>query len=421
MTINNNVGMYNLFNTMYQNNMALYNNKLNRSQYPFTNNNNKETGKLGSDAVSYVSNLKTSSKALSGAISNLSKSAFSNNTIVSSDKDTMTVNYSGSRPSSVNPMNVKIQQIATGQQNEGKGLEAKAAYGGSTGKNSFTVEIGGKATELSVNVAAGDTNKDVQQKMADAINKSGTSIKASVETDSKTNTSTLKIESTVTGNDPKNGFKISDKSGNLVAQTGVDKVAKEGQDAVYTINGGAAQTSKSNTVNLGNGISATFKKASEDNVTISRGQDTDRMKKAVDDLVKSYNDLYSEAVQKTNDPKAQNLASRMLNTAKPYSNALANVGIGFNGDGKMTIDTKQLDKAAESGKLEQFFTENNGKNYGYTNQLSRLADNVSRNTSNYVSSSQFGSALGENFAYSSFGDLVQYNFLSAGSIFDFSF
>lgn len=421
MTINNNIGAYSLFNTMYKNNMALFSSKLNKNLYPFMNNSNKEAGKLGADAVSYVSNLKTSSKALSGAISNLSGQAFSNSSIISSDKDAMAVNYSGNRPSSVSPMKVKIEQVAAGQQNEGKGLEAKSAYGGATGKNSFTVEIGGKATELSVNVAAGDTNKDVQQKMADAINKMGTSVKATVETDSKTNISTLKVESTVTGNDAKTSFKISDKSGNLVAQTGADNVAKVGQDAIYTVNGGATQTSKSNTVNLGNGISATFKKASGDDVTISRGQDIDRAKKAVDDLVKSYNDLYAEAAQKTSDPKAQNLATKMVNTAKPYVNSLSSIGIGFNSDGKMTIDSATLNKAAESGKLEKFFTENAGKNYGYTNQLGKLADNVSRNTSNYVSSSQFGSALSENFAYSSFGDLIQYNFLSAGSLFDFSF
>jgi len=136
-------------------------------------------------------------------------------------------------------------------------------------------------------------------------------------------------------------------------------------------------------------------------------------------MVKSYNNLYSEAAQKTNDFKAQNLATKMINTSKTYASSLSSIGIGFDTDGKMKIDTAQLNKAAESGKLEQFFTENSGKNYGYTNQLSRLADNVTRNTSNFVDSKLFGSSLSENFSYSGFGDLIQYNYLSAGSVLDF--
>ena len=410
-----------MFNTMYQSNMALQNNKLNRAYFPFQNNNAKESDALGSDAVSYIKNIKSASKAVSGALNDLSKPAFSSSTVNSSNKDAMTVNYSGNRPNSVDPMKVRIHQIATGQQNSGKNMASDAAYEGAMGGNRFSIEAGGKTTELSVNIAAGDSNKDVQQKMATAINKAGIGVKATVETDSKTNASTLKIESTVTGSDPKNSFKINDKTGDLVAKTGAGEIAKKGQDAIYSVNGGPSRTSQSNTVSLGNGVSATFKKASEEEVTISRGQDMDRVKKAVDDLVKSYNDLYSEAAQKTNDPKAQNLATKMVTTSKVYSNQLSSIGIGFNSDGKMTIDSKIMDNAAESGKLEKFFTENRGKSYGFTNQLGRLADNVSRNTSNFVSSSQFGNSLSENFAYSSFGDLIQYNFLSAGSLFDFSF
>ena len=144
-------------------------------------------------------------------------------------------------------------------------------------------------------------------------------------------------------------------------------------------------------------------------------------KSAVEGFVKNYNDLYTESVQKTSDAKAQNLASKMIGISKTYMGSLARIGIGFDRDGKMTIDSDKLDAAAENGSLEKFFTENNGKNYGFTNQLSRLADNVSRNTSNYVSRTQFGSNLTENFAYSSFGNLVQYNYLSSGWMLDYSY
>jgi len=408
--------MYNMFNTMYQGKMALYNNKFNQGLF---SNQPQGPGALASDSVKYVANIKSASKALSGTLSQLSGSAFSHNTMKSSNTDVMTVNYTGNRLSNLNPMTVKIDQIATGQLNEGARLDSKTAFEGGPGKNQFEIETGGKKTQFNVSVAAGDTNKDVQQKMADEINKAGIGVKATVVTDEKANTSMLKIESTTTGSDPKNSFTITDKTGDLVAKTGANDVAKAAQDAKYSVNGGETRTSQSNTVNLGNGINATFVKASDEEVKISRGQNLDIALKQVDNLVKSYNDLYSEAAQRVNDPKSQNLASRMISTSSTYSSSLSSIGIGFDKDGLMTVDSKKLNQAAENGKLEQFFTENSGKNYGYTNQIGRLADNVTRNTSNFVSSSQFGSSLGENFAYSSFGDLIQYNFLSVGSILDF--
>ena len=153
----------------------------------------------------------------------------------------------------------------------------------------------------------------------------------------------------------------------------------------------------------------------------SQVKQPDLAKSAIGNLIKNYNDLYVEAAQKTSDPKAQKLASKMVDISKTYKSSLANIGVGFDNDGKMTLDTKKLDAAIENGSLEKFFKENNGKNYGFTNQLSRLADNVSRNTSNYVSSSEIGNALTENFAYTGFKELVQYKYLNTGLMFDFLF
>ena len=423
MRINGNYSNYSiysinsLYSKMYQGSMSLNNTKMNRSMFPA--NNAQGSKQFGEDAVKYVNNIKSASKAISGAVKDLSWSAFTNKTMTSSNKDVMTVNYTGNNANNVSPMTVKVSQTAAGQQNDGERMNPVASYEGSGGKNQFTIETGGKTTQFEVNVAAGDTNKDVQQKMADAINKAGTGVKATVEIDSATKTSMLKLESTNTGSDPKNSFTVKDVTGDLTARTGANEIAREGRDAIYSVNGGAERTSQSNTVNLGNGVSATFNKASDEAVTISRGKDMNYVKSAVENLVKSYNDLYAEAAQKTNDPKAQNLASKMINISKTYSGSLSSIGIGFSNDGRMTVDDSKLNAAAENGKLEAFFKDNNGRNFGFTNQLSRLADNVSRNTSNYVSSSMFGNNLSENFAYTGFGDLIQYNYLSAGSLFDY--
>ena len=145
----------------------------------------------------------------------------------------------------------------------------------------------------------------------------------------------------------------------------------------------------------------------------------DRAKSAVNDLVMSYNDIYIEAAKNSSDPKAESLASRLLSVSKTYSGSLSEIGVGFDKDGKMTIDAKKLDKAAESGALEKFFKENSGKNYGFTYQLGKLAGNISSNTSDFVTKSGFGSSLTQNFSYSGIGSLQSYKYSSTGWLIDY--
>ena len=415
--INSSASIYGIYNTMFQGSTALNSIRLNRDLFSA----NKAQGfQLGDGALNYVNNIKSASKDISGTLKELSGSAFSKKAAVSSDTDVMTVNTSPTKPSSIKETTVKIDQTAAGQANEGASLNAKESFG-SSGTSKFSIDVGGKTTELSINVSASDTNSDVQNKMATAINNAGIDVKATVETDSKNGTSTLKLESTNTGNNEKSKFTVSDVTGNLASRTGVDEVSREARDAVYSVNGGETRTSRSNTVDLGDGLSVTFNKASDKEVKVSSGKDIEYAKSAVNDLVKSFNDLHIEATQRSSDAKAQNLASKMDNISRMYSGSLSGIGIGFNTDGTMNIDKDKLNAAAESGKLEQFFTENSGRNYGFTNQLSRLSDNVSQHTSNFVSKSLFGDSITENFSYSGFGELLQYNFFNAGSLFDYSF
>ena len=415
--INANTSVSSIYSSIYQGSMALNNFKLNRSL--FSSNNALGISQLGQDAMQYVKDIKSASKDLSSSLKDLSGSAFSKQTAVSSDSNIMTAGYTGNRPSGIKETSVKIDQTAAGQVNEGSRLSADAAFGES-GASKFSVDIGGKTTEFSINVAAGDTNSSVQKKMADAINNAGIGVKASVETDSAGGVSMLKLEATSTGDNDKSKFTVTDITGSLAAKTGANEISSEAKNAIYSVNGGPSRTSQSNSVDLGNGLSATFKKASDKAVTISAGKDMGRAKDAVEGMVNSYNSLFGAAAQMTDDPKAQNLASKMVNISKTYSSSLSSIGIGFDNDGRMTLDKSKVDAAADNGSLERFFTQNSGKNYGFTNQLSRLSDNVSKNTSNYVSRSAFGNNLTENFAYTGLGDLLQYSIQSSGWIFDYS-
>jgi len=403
---------------MFQGKVAMHNNRLNRDLFP--TNNAQGQGSLSANAMQYISEIKSASSALSGALKELSGSAFSKSTMVSSNSDVMTVNFTGSNLSNVNDMSVKVDQIAMGQLNEGNRMASNALYGGDRGTNRFAIETGGKTTQLSINVTAGDSNRDVQQKMATAINNAGLGLRATVETDSATNTSMLRIESNNVGTAERNAVSIRDVSGNAVAQTGANEVSRERQDAVYRVNGGEARTSQSNTVNLGNGVSATFKAASDQEVSVSRGKDISIIRGVVESLVRSYNNLFGAAAENVNDPRAQGLASRLMNVTGAFSRSLQDLGIGFDSSGRMTIDSARFNQAMDSGRVEQFFTEG-GRSFGFGAALGRLADNVANNTSNFVSSAMFGNSLGGNTSYSGLGTAMQLSLMNSGTLFDYMF
>jgi len=400
--------------------MSMHAARMSRSFFPLPSNNAKGSGsQLGADGVGYVNNIRTSAGSLSSVLRELSGSSSRRIVAISSNPDGISIQHTGSKPQNIDSMTVRVNQVATGHSNEGNRMTRDAAFEGTTGTNRFSIEMGGRTTQLSIDVKEGDTNRDVQQRMANAINNSNAGVRATVEINSETNTSMLRLKSIATGTDSRNSFTVSDVSGDLVAQTGANDFAREGQNAIYSVNGGAARTSQSNTVFIGSGVTATLKSASDEAVRITWGRETSVTRSDVEDMVKSYNNLFTTAAERTNDPRAQNLASRMLGIAGTHSNSLSSIGIGFDSSGRMTINSERMDSAAESGRLDKFFSENSGRNFGFTNQLGRLADSVSRNPGNFVSSSQFGIGLMGNTGYTGFGMPTQFNFFSSGSIFDF--
>ena len=417
-------GIENLFNTLHQGKVAMHNNRLSNSLFQMPKNNSptteKAAGSAGADTVRHVSSLKTSADSLASALRKLSGAASGNRILaVSSNPGVVSIQLTGTRPSSVSTMSVRIDQIAAGQANEGIRKMAAEAYEGQKGTNQFSIQMGNSTTNLSVNVREGDTNMDVQQRMADAINNSNAGVKASVAYDAETKTSMLKLEGTSTGSDPANAFTLTDLgSGNLVAQTGANDVARQGQDAIYSVNDGPERRSQSNTVFLGNGVTATLNAASEQAATITWGQESNVTRSDVESMVKNFNDLLNTSAGRIGDQRSQQLASSMVNISSAFSSALSGIGIGFDNSGRMTINTQKMDQAAQSGALDKFFTASGGNN-SFASQLNKLADTVSRNPANFVSSPLFGNNMSGNLGYSNIGNPTQWGSIGSGSVLDF--
>jgi flagellar capping protein FliD len=171
---------------------------------------------------------------------------------------------------------------------------------------------------------------------------------------------------------------------------------------------------------LGQGVTATLRQASDEAITIAPRQDLNAARSTINDMVRSFNNLFSAAAENT-DPRAQDLANRLLNTVRTFSRGLNEIGITFDDSGRMRINETRMNQAMESGRLEQFFTQNAGMNFGFTNQLERLASNVARNPGNFVTNTTTGGNFSGGSGGTGFGNPMHFGSINAGMLFDFMF
>lgn len=353
-----------------------------------------------SESTDYISSLKTGASRMKQALRGLtSGTAFKQKTAASSDTDVLTVKQATQHEKygiASGDISVKVSQIAQGQENSGTALKSSEASGVS-GYQQFQIEVGGKTRQFSISIGEGDTNKQLQDKMAALINEAGIGITASVETSGAS--STLSLKSNATGDKAANIFKISDVMGSLVSKTGIGNTTKEAQDAIYSVNG-VTKNSSTNSVDLGNGIMGTLLKASDKEVKVSQQIDSKAAIDEVQKLADSYNTMFGAAFKNDTDSKANNLLLDLNNTARTYLSSLSAIGIGFDSNGNMTVNKSIMEKAAGDGSLERFFTQGSGKNYGFTNQLEKVANNVDNKMSRYVGAGTFTYA-GSGFTFGS--------------------
>lgn len=344
---------------------------------------------FGSDALKYVTNIKKAGSEIQASLKNLSSgAAFNKKGVVAENSDVASVKDAGYSFSSAKiPSKIDVEQVATAQVNEGESLKSDA-NAGLSGRSQFSISVNGKKADINVYATSTDSNLDVQEKMAFAINAKGLGVKASVVKDEKEGTSFLKIENTQTG-ETKGAFSVENRSGEGFEKMGLGNVKTQSADAKYSIDGGESKTSASNQINLAVGVTATLKGAGS--TGFKRDVDSSAAISMAEDLAASYNDLYGAALNNTDDVRSNMLFTQIVNNSRTYASSLGKIGISFDKDGFMEIDKEKMQKAADDGSLKSFFTESAGKNYGFTSNLNKIASNVQTNTNRYVSPSSFTS------------------------------
>ncbi len=341
---------------------------------------------VNSSGVQYLGGIQAAAGAMQKALNNIASVAtFEKMQAVSSSAEHLTIQSKSTPLADWTSSTVSIHQLAYGQENKSNGMRAPDLYEGGLGYQQFELEVDGRRHQLFVEVQGGDTNKTVQEKMSSAINNAKLGISASVST--ANGVSTLSIRSNNTGDSDANRFQLRDVTGALVRTTSVDTVHQDAQNAVYMVDGGAVQSSSTNEVSLGNGITAILRKETGvEPVTVTKDKDTTYIKEQIGDLVKSFNSLYEAG--NGYDSTNPRLVNDLIGAYNSYYKDLNSVGITM-GEKGLVVDEKKLSSAMEDGKLYNLMTgygRGGMGTYGFTGRLSAISTGVRFNTGAYTGS-----------------------------------
>lgn len=300
------------------------------------------------ELYSDVSDLASKSKKLTLDDFN---SVFNDRTATSSDPDVLTATafdaFSADSGATEATYNISVTQLAQGQENTGLELNAADSSVVDMGTNTFNINIYGQDHELGIEVVGGDTNEDVLQKMAQAINEAGIGISAEVTEGIEEGTKRLVITSEDTGTD--SAFTISDVSGNAITATGIDSVYNAAQEAEYEVDG-VDYTSSSNKIYLDEGmVTVNLQGVGESSLTVA--PDEERVENAITDLVSEVNS-FIDFLENNSDYIKDEVLSSINSYISDHKGEMESFGITQGEDGKLEVDTDKLATAASQNMAE---------------------------------------------------------------------
>ena len=387
---NNNINWWNTGN---------FNNNRNTANNTNTNFFGSNNSNISSAARTSLLNLRRTADTVMASLNAMrttgnNNSAFGLSRAISDNTDVLNIaSVSANRLRSANAntsFNVDVVQLAAEQRNQGGAMTASAsavgAGGFTAGANQIAIDIDGRQFDINFNVGANDTVRDVQQRIASAINSRNLGVQATVAagTGAAAGTSTLTLASAETGVNRANqpNFAVRDITGNAAATTGITNITQEAQNAQFRVNRGftgTLQTSRSNNVEVGLGVRADLREVGQAEVTLDR--DLTGQQNAFRSMVNAFNDLMEVA----QDSGGGRLGRELTGLARSFASSLNRVGITMNRDGFMQINEERMRTAAESGELERFAARSdNNSNSGFVNRFARTASNVSRNPGAFV-------------------------------------
>lgn len=290
----------------------------------------------------------------------------------SSDPDVLEVKYIGEATKDDKTLSIGVKQLALPQVNTGKYLNPDGKDL-KPGKYSFDVDISKVTYEFQFTVGVGETNKEVQDKLARLVNKSNIGMIAGVNADENGNTSlviTSNTTGTVDGNEKV--FVISEEKEGAVAALGIDSVTSYAKDAQFTV-GGDLKSSTSNEFTLGKLYDIKLKSVSDEPVIIGLKKDTEAMIDNLNNIASGFNSVIGLSKDDAKPPgSTEKLYKDFAGVVAAYKNTLSNNGLEIDENGYMSVNKSVIDMKSVDGSINNTLTELKS----FSDSLQDKADNA---------------------------------------------
>ena len=307
----------------------------------------------------------------------------------STNEDIVSVSYVGGHPedSEVPTYDIEVLSLAAGQINMGNFLpDTKPALPPDT--YSFDVMINDLNYEFQFNIREGESNKEIQARLAKLISTAEVGLQADVVEDGNGN-SALRLRSLAEGTKSSEPslFVVSDdhtsKRSGAVDYFGLGYMARSASNAEFILNG-EKHTSTSNRFTIDKLFDVTLKGVSSmegESATFGLKTDMESLTENISSLTHGYNRfIVSMASYRDNFAGSQRLLKEMNGIANLYRSELDIVGLQFQENGTLEIDKNNLERAA----LSEYAKGDFASVRDFANSLVRKMDQISLNPMDYV-------------------------------------
>lgn len=348
---------------------------------------------VNKDVQAFAVGMKENARELKNTISSLSSqdsgSVLDQKTAFSSNEDLIQAKHisTDANTSEVEPFEVEVKQLAAPQINLGVFLpDEECTLPPDT--YSFDVHIGETDYEFQFNINKGETNKELQTKLSNLLNRSNIGLTSSVVV-SEDGTSSLRLESNATGvsESAKELFRISDHNTSRKAGTvdylGISKMTSAPANAIFSLNG-TEHTAYSNTFTISRQFELTLKGTTPEDtpVTIGLKPDVESMSDNIHQLINSYNQFLTKAnIYSGNHVNTKKLLSEMNRITNTYRNDLDTIGLSTDSDGHISIDDKLLTQTLENEEENELHM---NTIQDFAGSLIRKSNQISLNPMDYV-------------------------------------
>lgn len=347
---------------------------------------NAEVSKFLIDIKENARQVKNVAASLSSDTGGL-KNAFQKKVATSSDEDIVSASYIGDNADedASQSFDIEVRRLATPQMNLGNFLDGDS-LDIVPGDYSFDLSTHSHSYEFQYTVTPDDTNADLQRRLANLVDSSGTGLNAEVVTD-EAGRSALKIASKQTGRDENEStlfdIKPTASAGSMEAMNvlGIQQISSPAENSSFLLNG-TEHSSYSNTFTINRMFELTLHGISPEDTPTNIGFKTnvDAVADNLQGLVGAYNHFIETGEKYSTTTQGNSLLRDLRNVSFSFRNDLESVGMVVETNGAISIDKDLLADAVDREDQQKTFSVLNS----FKNALYAKADNASVNPIKYI-------------------------------------